>query len=127
MNAAQKKAYLAKKKAEEAAEKKRLKEKEARENPTVDENGEHIQTVEEAKEQARQLQAQLEEGEKAVEEKIAMQQEELANQPAGPPPPDPTDDGHEETVEEVKARMAQLQSNMNDGLQATEERVQQMA
>ena len=127
MNAAQKKAYYAKKKAEEAAEKKRLKEKEARENPTVDENGEHIQTVEEAKEQARQLQAQLEEGEKAVEEKIAMQQEELANQPAGPPPPDPADDGHEETVEEVKARMAQLQSNMNDGLQATEERVQQMA
>lgn len=42
------------KKAREAAlEKKRLKEKEARENPTVDENGEHIQTVAEAKEQAR--------------------------------------------------------------------------
>ena len=49
MNAVEKKAYLAKKqkeKAEKAA-------KEARENPTVDENGEHIQTVAEAKEEAR--------------------------------------------------------------------------
>ena len=49
MKPAEKKAYLAKKAKEDAAEKQRLKEKEARENPTVDENGEHIQTVEEAK------------------------------------------------------------------------------
>jgi hypothetical protein len=51
MNAAEKKAYLAKK-AQEKAEKAA---KEARENPTVDENGEHIQTVAEAKAEARQL------------------------------------------------------------------------
>ena len=35
-------AEKAKKKAADAAEKQRLKEKEERENPTVDENGEHI-------------------------------------------------------------------------------------
>lgn len=49
MNGLEKKAYLqkqAKEKAEKAA-------KEARENPTVDENGEHIQTVAEAKAEAR--------------------------------------------------------------------------
>ena len=40
------------KKARDAAEKQRLAEKEARENPTVDENGEHIQTVAEAREEA---------------------------------------------------------------------------
>ena len=42
MKPAEKKAYLAKKAREAAAEKQRLKEKEERENPTVDENGEHI-------------------------------------------------------------------------------------
>lgn len=52
MTAVQKKAYIAKKASEAAAEKKRLKEKEAMENPTVDANGEHIQTVAEAKQQA---------------------------------------------------------------------------
>ena len=52
-----------------------MKDKAALENPTVDENGEHIQTVAEAKELARNLQAQLEAGEAAVEEKIALQQE----------------------------------------------------
>ena len=49
MKPAEKKAYLAKKAKDDAAEKQRLKEKAERENPTVDENGEHIQTVEEAK------------------------------------------------------------------------------
>ena len=57
MTPAQKKAYQAKKAREAALEKQRLKEKEEKENPTVDENGEHIQTVEEAKQQARELQA----------------------------------------------------------------------
>ena len=71
-----------KKAREAAAEKRRLKEKEARENPTVDENGEHIQTVAEAKEQARQLQAQLEAGTAAVEEKLAQQAAELNAMPA---------------------------------------------
>jgi len=42
MNAAQKAAFRRKKAAEAAAEKQRLKDKEALENPTVDENGEHI-------------------------------------------------------------------------------------
>lgn len=50
MTAVQKKAYIAKKAGEVAAEKRRLKEKNEKENPTVDENGEHIQTVAEAKE-----------------------------------------------------------------------------
>lgn len=107
MTAAQKQAYHLKKQKEAAAEKKRLKEKEAKENPTVDENGEHIQTVAEAKELARQLQQQLEAGEAAVEEKIALQQQELANAPP-PEPEKEADDGHEETVEEVKAKMAAL-------------------
>ena len=56
-----------------ANEKRRLKEKEAKENPTVDQNGEHIQTVAEAKIEAAELQQQLEQGEAAVEEKIALQ------------------------------------------------------
>jgi hypothetical protein len=49
-------------------------EKDARENPTVDANGEHIQTVAEAKVEAAQMQAMLEEGEAAVEQKIMLQQ-----------------------------------------------------
>lgn len=59
MTLAEKKA----KKLKDAAEAKAKKEKEARENPTVDENGEHIQTVAEAKEEARQLQEMLVAGE----------------------------------------------------------------
>ena len=42
--------------AKDQAEKQRLAEKEERENPTVDANGEHIQTVAEAKKEARELQ-----------------------------------------------------------------------
>jgi flagellar motor component MotA len=42
-------------------------------------------------------------------------------------PADPADDGHEETVEEVKARMAQLSAGMNADLKATDDRVNQMA
>jgi hypothetical protein len=73
MTAVQKKAFAMKKAKEAATEKTRLKDKDAKENPTVDENGEHIQTVAAAKVEAAQLQAQLEAGEQAVEEKIAMQ------------------------------------------------------
>lgn len=123
MNAAEKKVYLAKK----AKEKQEKAAKEARENPTVDENGEHIQTVAEAKEEARQLQEMLVAGEQAVDQKIAMEQEQLARMPATPPPPSPADDGHEETVEEVKAKMAAAQAAMDQGLQETDNRVQQMA
>ena len=120
MKPAEKKAYLAKKKTDDAAEKQRLKDKEALENPTVDANGEHIQTVEEAKVLAAEMQAQLEAGEQAVEEKIAMHAAELAATPAAEVMPAEPDDGHEETVEEVKARMAQLSANMNSDLQATD-------
>lgn len=63
-------AEKAAKKKKDELEKKRLKEKEERENPTVDENGEHIQTVEEAKAEAAQLQEMLVAGEQAVEQKI---------------------------------------------------------
>lgn len=43
------------KKLKDAKAKREKAAKEARENPTVDANGEHIQTVAEAKEEARQL------------------------------------------------------------------------
>ena len=110
MTAVQKRTYLAKKKKEQDVEKQRMKDKAALENPTVDENGEHIMTVTEAKAQARELQAQLEAGEQAVEEKIALQQEQLNSQPAEEVAAQeaPPDDGHIETVEEVKAKMAAL-------------------
>jgi len=49
------KAERAAKLAKDAQAKKDKADKEARENPTVDENGEHIQTVAEAKAEAAQL------------------------------------------------------------------------
>lgn len=51
MSAAEKKAHFAKL----AQEKREKEEKEAKENPTVDENGEHIMTVAEAKASAKQM------------------------------------------------------------------------
>ena len=54
------------------------------------------------------MQAQLEAGVQAVDEKIAQHQAELAATPAAEVMPAEPDDGHEETVEEVKARMAKL-------------------
>lgn len=48
-------------------------EKERRENPTVDENGEHIQTVAEAKLEAAALQNMLDEGVANVDKKIALE------------------------------------------------------
>jgi len=125
MNAAEKQAKLAK----IAAEKKAKLEKEKRENPTVDEHGEHIQTVAEAKAEAAQLQQMLVAGEAAVEQKIQMEQEQLAREPAVPAQPvkQEEDDGHVETVEEVKAKMAAAQAAMDQGLQETDQRVQQMA
>ncbi len=111
----------------DADEKKRKAEKEARENPTVDENGEHIQTVEEARVQAAQLQEMLVAGEQAVEERIAQHNAELAAQPATPEPSAEPDDGHEETVEEVKAKMAAAQKAMDEGIAQTDQRVEKMA
>jgi len=66
MNAIEKKQKLAK----IASEKRAKLEKEKMENPTVDENGEHIMTVEEAKAEAAGLQQMLVAGEEAVEIKI---------------------------------------------------------
>jgi hypothetical protein len=85
--------------------------KEKLENPTVDEHGEHIQTVEEAKIEAQAMQQALDEGVAAVDAKIAAR-------PAieAIPEPEPVDDGHEETVEEVKAKMAAAQKAMDEGL-----------
>ena len=59
--------------AKDAAEKDRLAKKAELENPTVDADGNHIQTVAEAKLEARELQAMLVQGEAAVEQKIQMQ------------------------------------------------------
>jgi hypothetical protein len=72
------------KKAKDAKEKQDKAEKDARENPTVDANGEHIMTVAEAKAEAAELQNTLVAGEAAVEEKIRREQEEMANEPAVP-------------------------------------------
>jgi len=73
------------------------------ENPTVDADGEHLETVEEAKIEAAAMQQAMDMGLAAVEAKI--------NAPLAPlPEPVPEkDDGHEETVEEVKAKMALAQ------------------
>jgi len=120
-------AEKAKKKADDEAKKQAAKEKEERENPTVDENGEHIMTVAESKAQAAELQNMLVAGEQAVEEKIALQQQELANAPPVPAQPDPADDGHEETVEEVKAKMAAAQKAMDEGIAQSDTRAQKMA
>ena len=42
-----------------------------------------------------------------------MEQAQLAAMPATPPPQPENDDGHEETVEEVKAKMAAAQAAMD--------------
>ena len=113
------------KKKKDALEKQRLKEKEERENPTVDENGEHIQTVAEAKVEAAQLQEMLEAGEAAVEEKLKLDAEKMAREPVNTEPVKQTeDDGHLETVEEVKAKMAAAQKAMNEGIANTENKIQ---
>ena len=67
-------------------------------------------------------------GEAAVDQKIQMEQEQLAAMPANPEPvKQEEDDGHIETVEEVKAKMAAAQAAMDQGLQETDNRVNQMA
>ena len=93
------------------------KEKDERENPTVDADGEHIMTVAEAKAQAADLQNTLIAGEAAVEEKIRLEQEQMAREPATPAEPvkQEEDDGHLETVEEAKAKMEAAQKAMDEG------------
>ena len=84
--------------------------------------------VAEAKAEAAQLQQMLVAGEAAVEQKIQMEQEQLAREPAVPAEPvkQEEDDGHVETVEEVKAKMAAAQAAMDQGLAETDNRVAQM-
>lgn len=61
-------------------------------------------------------------GEQAVEEKIRLEQERLANEPALPAEPvkQEEDDGHIETVEEAKAKMEAAQKAMEEGIAATD-------
>ena len=59
------------------------------------------------------MQQALDMGVAAVDTKIANRR--LAEENA-PPEPEPVDDGHEETVEEVKAKMAAAQKAMDEGL-----------
>lgn len=52
----------------------------------------------------------------------------MANEPATPAEPvkQEEDDGHIETVEEAKAKMAAAQAQMDAGLQATDQRCEQL-
>ena len=91
------------------------------ENPTVDSNGEHLQTVAEAKIEAAAMQQALDMGLAAVEAKV--------NAPVAPEPePVPEkDDGHEETVEEVKAKMAAAQQAMDEGINHVSKQAEERA
>jgi len=95
------------------------------ENPTVDENGEHIQTVAEAKLEAAAMQNMLDEGVANVDKKIEERNLALAQEDAlhkDEPVKQEEDDGHIETVEEVKAKMKALSENMNNDLAAVNSR-----
>ena len=67
----------------------------------------------------------LEAGEAAVEEKLRLDAERLAREPVNTEPVKQTeDDGHLETVEEVKAKMAAAQKAMNEGIANTDAKIQ---
>ena len=70
----------------------------------------------------------LVQGEAAVEQKIQMEQERMANEPAVPAAPvkQEEDDGHIQTVEEAKAEMAAAQKAMEEGIANTDRKVEQM-
>ena len=61
------------------------------------------------------MQAALDQGVAAVDAKIAARQQMEALAPPAAPEPE-KDDGHVETVEEVRAKMAAAQAAMNEGL-----------
>ena len=67
-------------------------------------------------------------GEAAVEQKIQLEQERMANEPAVPAAPvkQEEDDGHIQTVEEAKAEMAAAQKAMEEGIANTDRKVEQM-
>lgn len=67
----------------------------------------------------------LDAGTAAVEEKIQLDAQRLANEPVNTEPvKQEEDDGHIETVEEVKLRMAALTENMNQGLAQTDRKIE---
>ena len=69
----------------------------------------------------------LDAGTAAVEEKLQREAEELAKAPVDTGPvKQEEDDGHLETVEEVRAKMKAAQEQMNAGLAQTEQRVANM-
>lgn len=66
----------------------------------------------------------------AMDQGIAMVEMKIATRPqieAQAPTPEPEDDGHEETVEEVRAKMKLAQEQMNADIQATDQRAAQSA
>ena len=65
-------------------------------------------------------------GEAAVEEKIRLEQERMANEPATPAEPvkQEEDDGHIETVEEAREKMAAAQKAMEEGIAATDNKIE---
>ena len=63
-------------------------------------------------------------GVQAVDNKIARRKIEDQNPT---PEPEPVDDGHEETVEEVKAKMAAAQKAMDEGLSGVNKRAEEAA
>lgn len=95
--------------------------KEKLENPTVDADGEHIQTVEEARAEAIAMQQAMDAGLAMADARADAPV--LAQAPA--PEPAEKDDGHEETVEEVKAKMAAAQRAMDAGMDAVNSRAEE--
>ena len=67
----------------------------------------------------------LEAGEAAVEEKLKLDAQRMAEEPVNSEPVKQTeDDGHLETVEEVKAKMAAAQKAMNEGIANTDRKIE---
>ena len=68
------------------------------------------------------MQAALDQGIAMVEEKVQRHAEQAMMVQASPAAPEPEDDGHEETVEEVRAKMRKAQETMNAGIQNAEDK-----
>lgn len=65
----------------------------------------------------------------ALDMGVAAVDEKIRNRPAieATPEPEPVDDGHEETVEEVKLKMAAAQAAMDEGLNNVNKQAEQSA
>lgn len=70
------------------------------------------------------MQLAMDEGIAAVDMKIAMRPQIEAQ---APPEPEPVDDGHVETVEEVRAKMKAAQAQMDQGLASVNQQADQRA